>query len=243
MVAAHADQHPPLHTTGCRHYHRRGDVLRWSAGVSRRNNMTHRPTLRHDRRHRRDRPLLRAVQSEHPHALVAIAADARLASKQRGDTRLRTSRLGLMLQVLHLVWATDAFGALVLYRLRAHCQRHDIPVLPRIAHRLSIAWAQVSIGDPALIEPGVLLPHGQVVIDGFTRIGSGARIRPFVTLGLVDGMVQGPTIGRNVKIGTGAKLLGPVTIGDRANIGANAVVLSDVESGAVVAGVPARPVR
>lgn len=169
-------------------------------------------------------------------------ADARLASRQRGDTRRPSSRLAMAMQILHLVWATDAFGALVLYRLRATCQRAGIPVVPRMAHRLAMSWAQVSIGDPVLVHPGVLLPHGQVVIDGFCEIGPGVRIRPFVTIGLVDGGTVGPTIGRNVKVGTGAKILGPVVVGEGANIGANAVVIRDVDPGAVVVGAPAHPV-
>lgn len=183
------------------------------------------------------------MQRRHPRFVEAVLADARLASRQRGDRRVRTTRTAVVLQVLHLVWATDAFGAVVAYRLRASCQRRGIPVLPRLAHRLAVAWAQVSIGDPVLIAPGVLLPHGQVVIDGFVEVGAGARIRPFVTIGLVDGTHEGPRIGDDVKIGTGAKVLGPITVGRGANVGANAVVVHDVAEGAVVAGVPARTVR
>lgn len=192
---------------------------------------------------RRERPLLREVQRRHPDFTTAVLADARLAARQRGDTHVPSSRLGSVLQVLGLVWDTDAFEALVLYRLRARCQRAGVPVIPRLAHRLAMRCAQVSIGDPVLIAPGILLPHGQVVIDGFVEIAAGARIRPFVTIGLVDGVVKGPIIGADVKVGTGAKILGPVVIGDRANIGANAVVLHDVAPGAVVAGVPSRPIH
>lgn len=130
-----------------------------------------------------------------------------------------------MAQVLHLVWATDAFGALLLlYRLRASCQRRDIPAVGRIAHRLSVMWAQVSVGDHTVIAPGILLPHGQVVIDRIVRIEAGVRIRPFATMGLLDGGIRGPTIRQRTTIGTGAKVLGPRTIGERANVGANAVV-------------------
>lgn len=100
-------------------------------------------------------------------------------------------------------------------------------------------WAQVCIGDRSHIEPGILLPHGQIVIGGLVHIDSGAPIRPFVTIGLVDRQIKGPTVGRNVKIGTGAKILGPIVVGDRAHIGANAVVLSDVPAGTTVVGVPA----
>jgi serine O-acetyltransferase len=102
--------------------------------------------------------------------------------------------------------------------------------------------AQVSIGDPVLVEPGVYLPHGQVVIDGMVEVGAETAISPWVTIGLLTGGYKGPTIGRDVRIGTGAKVLGPVVIGDGARIGANAVVLDDVPAGATAVGVPARVV-
>ena len=108
---------------------------------------------------------------------------------------------------------------------------------------MAIAWAQLSIGDPVVVAPGVRIPHGQIVIDGFVEVQAGAKIRPFVTIGLKEGVYEGPTIERNVAIGTGAKIIGPVTIGQGAVIGANAVVVDDVPARAVVAGVPARVVR
>ena len=66
-------------------------------------------------------------------------------------------------------------------------------------------------------------------------------IAPWVTVG-VNGSVAGPTIGDNVFIGTGAKVLGGLRIGNDVRIGANAVVLNDVPDGATVAGIPARVV-
>jgi serine O-acetyltransferase len=63
-----------------------------------------------------------------------------------------------------------------------------------------------------------------------------------VTIGLVEGDFRGPTIGRGVRIGTGAKVIGPVSVGDGAKVGANAVVMIDVPSGASAVGVPARVV-
>src|SRR3954451_20657504 len=104
-----------------------------------------------------------------------------------------------------------------------------------------MATAQVSIGDPVVMEPGVYIVHGQVVIDGIVEIKRGTVISPFVTIGLRPGTWQGPKIGRNVIIGTGAKVLGDVTVGDAARIGANAVVVSDVPAGATVVGIPAQP--
>ena len=115
--------------------------------------------------------------------------------------------------------------------------------MPAILGRLAIVLCQVSIGDPVVIEPGVYLMHGQVVIDGFTQIGRGTTIAPFVTIGLVAGELRGPTIGRRVSVGTGSKILGPVIVGDNAKIGANAVVLCDVAPDSTVVGAPARDVR
>ena len=102
--------------------------------------------------------------------------------------------------------------------------------------------AQVSIGDPVVMAPGVYVVHGQIVVDGLVEIAEGAVIAPFVTIGLRAGDVQGATIERGVSIGTGAKVIGPVRIGAGATVGANAVVVDDVPAGATVVGAPARVV-
>ena len=187
--------------------------------------------------------MLRKVQLRHPGFKAAVLADLSAARRQRGDHDRLTSRAAVVREVLRLVWLSDAFGALVLYRLKAACQRRKIPVVPRLAHRAAIAWAQLSVGDPVLIHPGIILPHGQVVIDGFAEIHTGVRIRPFVTIGLKEGDITGPTIHPHAAIGTGAKVIGPISVGARARIGANSVVVHDVEPGAVVGGVPARDLR
>ena len=62
-----------------------------------------------------------------------------------------------------------------------------MPVLPRIAHRLAMVLAQVSIGDPVVMHPGVYIVHGQVVIDGLAEIHPGVTIAPWVTIGLRAG--------------------------------------------------------
>ena len=91
-----------------------------------------------------------------------------------------------------------------------------MPLLPRLLHRLAIITGQVAIGDPVVIQPGLYLLHGQVVIDGLTEIGPRARIAPFVTIGLRQGDSSGRGSAPTSQIGTGAKVLGRVTVGDGA---------------------------
>lgn len=86
--------------------------------------------------------------------------------------------------------------------------------------------------------------HG-IVVHGSTVIGDDCIIRQGVTLGLrsLDRLDEAPVLGRGVNVGAGAKVIGPVRVGDGAAIGANAVVLKDVPAGALAIGVPAELVR
>ncbi len=182
------------------------------------------------------------IRARHPRLRDAVLADARLTATMRFERGEFRSGADAVVQILRLMAVSDAFLAQVLYRVKARLQAIGIPVLPRLAHRLAMATAQLSIGDPVIVHPGVYVVHGQVVIDGLAEIHGGAVISPFVTIGLRSGDLQGPTIGPNVNIGTGAKLLGPIRVGAGARIGANAVVLDDVADNATVVGAPARPV-
>jgi serine O-acetyltransferase len=182
----------------------------------------------------------RAIAERHPRLVAAIVADARITAAHRGERFEFRSTVDALLQALRLALVTDAFLAQCLYRMKAATQRLGIPMLPRLLHRIAITSAQVSIGDPVIVEAGVYVIHGQVVIDGYTEIGTGTTLGPFVTIGLLSGNYTGPVIGRHVSIGTGAKVLGPVRIGNNARIGANSVVLQDVPDGATAVGAPAR---
>jgi serine O-acetyltransferase len=180
------------------------------------------------------------IRSKHPRFVAAVVADAKITAHARGDRCEFRGRTDALVQALRLAWDSDAFLALVFYRAQARLDALRIPVLPRLAHRLAMMTAQVCIGKTVVVHPGIYLGHGQVVMDGFVEIHSGAVINPWVTIGLRHGKFRGPTIGRDVRVGTGAKILGEITVHRDAKVGANAVVLEDVPAGATVVGVPAR---
>ncbi len=186
--------------------------------------------------------LFAEIHAAHPRLRDALVQDALITLRHRGEGEGFSSRRDAVVQIGRLAWVSDAFLAQALYRAKARMQALGVPVLPRIAQRLANIVAQVYIGDPVIIEAGVYIIHGQVVIDGITTIRAGAVIAPFSTIGLIAGNFTGPTLDRDVAVGPGAKILGPVTIGAGATVGGNSVVIRDVAPGATVAGVPARPV-
>jgi serine O-acetyltransferase len=192
-----------------------------------------------------DRPyfnkLLAEVRARQPRFVYAVVQDAKRAADARGERFEFRNRADAALQVLRLMCVSDAFVGQVFYRAQARLDALGVPVLPWVAKRIAMMTAQICIGRSVLLHPGVLLAHGQVVIDGFVEIHKDAVIFSWVSIGLRSGKYPGPTIERNVRVGTGAKVLGPITLHADATVGANAVVLEDVPAGVTVVGVPARP--
>jgi len=111
-------------------------------------------------------------------------------------------------------------------------------------HHYSIRYG-IDISRDARIGSGLYIGHfGGIFVNAEVVIGDNCNISQGVTLGRQNrGEREGcPTIGNNVYIAPGAKIIGRVTVGDRAAVGANAVVVSDVTPGTTVGGVPARPI-
>jgi serine O-acetyltransferase len=92
------------------------------------------------------------------------------------------------------------------------------------------------------IGPGFFTQHGYATSVGAYRIGKNCSVNQLAVIGWTD-RTRGPILGDNVSVKAGAKILGPITIGDNVTVGANAVVTKDVPSNCVVAGVPARIIR
>jgi serine O-acetyltransferase len=136
--------------------------------------------------------------------------------------------------------------ALLAHRLAHALQGAGAPVVPRAIAYLSRAVTGVEIHPSAKIGPEFFIDHGAGVVIGETaEIGERVTLYQGVTLG-GTGFQRGkrhPTLGDNVTVGSGAKLLGPIAVGDGAKIGANTVVIEDVPPRSTVVGNPGHPVR
>jgi serine O-acetyltransferase len=136
--------------------------------------------------------------------------------------------------------------ALLSYRVAHALQQAGMPLLPRVISMLTRALTGIEIHPAARIGQGLFIDHGIGVVIGETAdIGNDVTLYQGVTLG-GTGFATGkrhPTVQDNVTIGSGAKLLGPITIGHGAKIGANSVVITDVPAHSTVVGNPGHPVR
>ncbi|MBP7056158.1 MAG: serine acetyltransferase, partial [Candidatus Omnitrophica bacterium] len=129
------------------------------------------------------------------------------------------------------------------YRITHILWKNRIPLLPRWISQFGKFITGIEIHPGAEIGKELSIDHGMgVVIGETTIIGDGVTLYQGVTLG-GTGKEKGkrhPTIGNNVVVGTGAKVLGNITIGDNSYVGANAVVIKDVPPNSTVVGVPGR---
>jgi serine O-acetyltransferase len=136
--------------------------------------------------------------------------------------------------------------ALLAHRVAHALMEAGVPILPRAIAYLTRAVTGVEIHPAAVIGKQFFIDHGAGVVIGETAvIGDRVTLYQGVTLG-GTGFQRGkrhPTLGDNVTVGSGAKLLGPIDVGDSAKVGANTVVVEDVPPGATVVGNPGHPVR
>lgn len=135
--------------------------------------------------------------------------------------------------------------AIILHRLAHKLFVMRVPFFPRLISQLARLLTGIEIHPGAKIGKGLFIDHGMgVVVGETTEIGENVTLYQGVTLG-GTGKQRGkrhPTLGNNVLVGVGAKVLGAITIGDNVRIGANAVVLKDVPANTTAVGVPAKVV-
>ncbi len=145
-------------------------------------------------------------------------------------------------------WGAQGFWALVIYRfgrwrytVRPALLRKLLSLVYRILYKFVQIITGIELPCEVPIGRGFVIEHsGGIVVSGFASFGDNCRIRNGVVIGLAR--VQdpcAPQMGNDVDIGTGAKLLGNIRIGNRVRIGANAVVITDIPDDSIAVGVPA----
>lgn len=140
----------------------------------------------------------------------------------------------------------SGFKAVRSHRKANWCYRHNLKFLARWISQRSRRKTGIEIHPAAQIGKGLFIDHGMgVVIGETTQIGDNCTLYQGVTLGGTgkDHGKRHPTLGNNVLVGAGAKVLGPFTVGDNARVAAGAVVLDAVPEDATAVGVPARVVK
>jgi len=147
---------------------------------------------------------------------------------------------------LEVILLYSGFHALLAYRIAHFFHKHKFYFIARFISQLARFFTGIEIHPGAKIGSGVFIDHGMGVVIGETaEVGDNCTIYQGVTLGGTgkDTGKRHPTIGNNVLIGAGAKVLGPFKVGDNSKIAANAVVLNEVPPNSTCVGVPARIVK
>ena len=144
-------------------------------------------------------------------------------------------------QVLRVLgW--DGTFATMFYRASQFCYRNHLGLIGAILNQLNPILTHAVIGRRAEFGPGLIILHSiGLVVNTGVRAGTHCTMENGVTIGAEKG--RAPVLGNHVYIGSGARIIGGVTVGNNVRIGANAVVVKDVPDNETVVGVPARIVR
>jgi serine O-acetyltransferase len=139
-----------------------------------------------------------------------------------------------------LFW--DGTFATMIYRMSQWCYRHRLGLLGAFLNQLNPILTHAVIGREAKFGPGFVILHSiGLVINTGVRGGANIILENGVTIGAEKG--QAPVLGSNIYVGSGARIIGGVQIGNNIRIGANAVVVKDIPDNATAVGVPAQVVK
>ncbi len=167
-------------------------------------------------------------------------------SKVKEDIKVIYDNDPAATNLLEVILCYPGLHAIVAYRFAHRLYKWNIPLIPRVISYLTRIITGIEIHPGARIGRRFFIDHGEgVVIGATTIVGDDVLIYQQVTLG-GTGKEQGkrhPTLGNNVIVGAGAKVLGNITIGDYVRIGAGSVVIEDVPEYSTVVGVPGRVVH
>ncbi len=169
-----------------------------------------------------------------------------MLSRLKRDIRVIFDRDPAAKSILEVVLCYPGLHALVLHRIAHFLYQRGMVILPRLISQINRFLTGIEIHPGAKIGDGVFIDHGMGVVIGETaEIGHNVTLYQGTTLG-GTGKEKGkrhPTIGNNVVVGAGAKVLGPVEVGDNAKVGGGSVVLTNVPPNTTVVGVPGRVVN
>jgi serine O-acetyltransferase len=180
--------------------------------------------------------------------VIGVSTFARVARELREDLTAARERDPAARSVgrSELLLTYGGVQALLAHRISHALHQAGVPLAPRVLANVMKVATGVEIHPAARIGRGLFIDHGAGVVIGETaEVGDDVTMYQGVTLG-GTGFARGkrhPTVGDEVMIGSGAKLLGPIEVGHRSKIGANSVVIHDVPPNSTVVGNPGHPVR
>ncbi|MBV9466004.1 MAG: serine O-acetyltransferase [Solirubrobacterales bacterium] len=180
--------------------------------------------------------------------MLGFGLIARTAAEIRRDVAAAHSRdpAARGVRSVEVLATWPGVHALLAHRVAHALYDTGVPLLPRTIAAVARSLTGIEIHPAAKIGDGFFIDHGMGVVIGETaEIGDDVTLYQGVTLG-GTGFATGkrhPTVQDNVTIGSGAKLLGPITVGHGAKVGANSVVIHDVPANSTVVGNPGHPVR
>lgn len=161
----------------------------------------------------------------------------------KGDLKAVFDRDPAVRSVFEIFFCYPGFHAMLFYRFSHWLWNHRLKFFGRFVSHLGRFFTGIEIHPGAKIGPGFFIDHGMGVVIGETaEIGKDCTLYHGVTLGGTSWAKEKrhPTLGDNVVIGSGAKILGPFTVGSNSKVGSNSVVVKEVPESATVVGIPGR---